>query len=338
MHLREVIHHRHQGGDGHVVQLLKAIGLAALLGICNIAAAQGYPGKQLRLVVPFPPGGPVDVTGRLIAQKLGDSSGQTVIVDNRIGAGTIIGTELVVKSAPDGHTLLIVPTQIAINPSMYAKLPYDTLTDLAAVTQMTYQPFLLIVNPAVPAKTVRELIALAKAKPGALNCASSGIGGANHLACELFNTMAGTKITHVPYKGAAPAITDLIGGQIQVYFPNPITAIQHINSGKLRALAITGKQRASMLPDLPTVAESGVPGYEAGTWFGVFAAGTTPRDIVRRVQQEFARVLQLPDVRQNLTAEGGEIIASTPEQFATYLKAEIIKWGEVVKFSGAKAE
>ena len=338
MHAREFICNLHRNPHQNVRPLRRAIGLVALLGTCGIAAAQGYPGKQLRLVVPFPPGGPVDVTGRLIAQKLGDSSGQTIIVDNRIGAGTIIGTEVVVKSSPDGHTLLIVPTQIAINPSMYAKLPYDTVTDLAAVTQMTYQPYLLIVNPAVPAKNVRELVALAKARPGGLHCASSGIGGGNHLACELFNTMAGTKITHVPYKGAAPAITDLIGGQVQVYFPNPITAIQHVTSGKLRALAITGKQRASLLPDIPTVAESGVPGYDAGVWFGVFAAGATPRDVVRRVQQEFARILQLPDVRQNLTAEGGEIVASTPEQFAVYLKAEIAKWGEVVKFSGAKAE
>ncbi len=318
--------------------LLNWLGGLALMALSAVCLAQGYPSKTMRLVVPFPPAGPTDITGRLIAQKFSESSGQTVIVDNRVGGATIIGTEFVVKSAPDGHTMLLMPVQVAINPSMFAKLPYDTLTDLTGVTQLTNQPYILIAHPSVPFRTVQELIAAAKANPGSVRCGSSGVGGGNHLACEMFNKMAGTQITHVPYKGAAPAMNDTIGGQVEIYMPNPIMAMQHVKSGRVRAIAITGSKRISLLPDLPTIAEGGIVGYDAGVWMGLFVPSATPRDLVRRIHQETLKILQLPDVRKNLTAEGGEIVGSTPEQFAQFMKAEVQKWGEIVKFSGAKAE
>lgn len=301
------------------------------------AVAQSYPTKQMRMVVPFPPAGPTDVTARMFAQKFQESSGQTVIVDNRVGGATLIGSEAVVRAPKDGHTLLFMPTQIAINPSLL-KPSFDTLTDLTPVTQLTYQPYMLVANPATPYKTVKELITYAKANPGGVRCASSGVGGGNHLACELLNKMAGTQITHVPYKGAAPALIDTISGQVEVYMPNPITAFQHVKSGKLRLLAFTGAKRIAVMPDIPTVAEGGVPGFDAGVFIGIHTTGGTPRDVVARIQQEASRFLKMPDIIKNLTSEGGEIIGSTPAQFDTFMRAEVAKWAEVVKFSGAKAE
>ena len=311
---------------------------AVLAGSAASAAAQGYPAKTLRIVVPYPPGGPVDMTARLMGQKFTDSSGQSVIVDNRSGASTIIGTELVVKSPPDGYTVLLNTSSIAINPSLYDKLPYDTLRDLIAVTEVTTQPFILVANPSTQFRTVKELIAAAKSKPGSIRCASAGVGGPNHLACELLNKMANIKITHVSYKGAAPALVDTLSGQVEIYMPNPVTTIKYIQAGKLQALAVTGTKRIGILPDLPTVAEAGLPGYDANVWMGMFVSAGTAPDMVRRIQQESARVLKLPEVQKALTSEGGEIIASTPEQFAAYMKAEIQKWREIVIFSGAKAE
>ncbi len=315
---------------------IKALSCAALLCAGITAHAQGYPSKQLRLVVPFPPSGPVDVTARMLAPKFQESSGQVVIVDNRVGGATILGADAVVKAPKDGHTLLFMPTQIAINPSLL-KLPYDTLTDLVPVTQLTNQPYILVAHPAAPFKTVKELIAVAKAKPGGVRCASSGVGGGNHLACELFNKMAGTQITHVPYKGAAPALIDTMGGQVEIYMPNPITAFQHVKSGKLRALAFTGAKRVSVLPDIPTIAET-VPGFDAGVFIGIHTTGGTPREVVQSIYRETSRFLKMPDIIKNLTSEGGEIVGSTPEQFDAFMRAEVAKWAEVVKFSGAKAE
>lgn len=313
--------------------------VAAVAGtLATTAIAQGYPSKSTRIVVPFPPGGPVDIAGRLIAQKLAESSGQTVLVDNRAGAGTIIGTEIVAKSNPDGHTLLIGTSQIVVNPFVYAKLPYNTATDLLPVTQISSQPYMLTSHPSLPAKTFKDVIALAKAKPGALHCASAGIGSGNHLTCELLNKMAGTQIAHVPYKGSIAALNDLVGGQVEMAFSNAMAAVPFVKAGKLQPLAITSKQRAKMLPDLPTVAESGFPGFEASVWFGVFVAGGTPRPLVQIIAQEVGRVLKNPDVSKVFTSEGGEIVASSPQQFAEYVKSELTKWSEVVKFADIKAE
>ena len=314
---------------------LACLGLAA---VATVAGAQGYPSKPVRIVVPYPASGPTDVTARLLAQKLIESSGRPAIVDNRPGAGGIIGCEIVVKSSPDGHTLLIMPTQVAINPSLYDKIPFDTLKDLAGITQLTAQPYILVAPTTAPFKTVQELIAVAKAKPGEVRCASSGIGGGNHLACELFNKMAGTKITHIPYKGAAPALVDTMAGRVEMYMPNPITALRQVEAGKLRALAFTGAKRVSMMPDLPTVAEAGLPGFEAGVWMGLFTSAGTPGAVVQQIYRETARILQLPDVRKGLTSQGGEIIGSSPEQFTTFMRTEVQKWAELVKLSGAKAD
>lgn len=313
---------------------LAGLALAAAVPLAN---AQTWPTKQIRLVIPFPPSGPTDFTGRLLAQKISESTGQSAIVDNKIGGGTVVGTDFVAKSPPDGHTILMMPVQVAIVPALYEKLPYDLLKDLTGITQLTMQPYLLVAHPATPYKTVKELIAFAKANPEKVRFASSGIGGGNHLAFELFNKMAGTKITHVPYKGAAPALNDLMGGQVEVYMPNPITAFQHVKSGKLRAIATTGLKRVPQLPDLPAVAET-LPGFDAGVWFGLYVPSATPRPVIQRIWQETQKMLQDPAVRKNLTSDGGDIIGSTPEEFAVFMKNEVAKWTEIVKFSGAKAE
>lgn len=299
--------------------------------------SQGFPTKPMRIVVPYPASGPTDVTARIVGQKLSESFGKPVVIDNRPGAGGIIGCDIVAKSNPDGHTLLVMPVQVAINPALYAKMPFDTLKDLRAVSQLTTQPYLLVVPVTAPFRTVKELIATAKSRPGELRCASSGIGGGNHLACELFNKLAGTKITHIPYKGAAPALVDTMAGRVEMYMPNPITALKQVEAGKLRALAVTGLKRIDVLPDLPTVAEV-LPGFDAGVWMGVFVPGATPTPLVTLIQQETARILQQPDVRRGLTSQGGEIVASTAPQFAAFMQAEVRKWAEMVKISGAKAE
>jgi tripartite-type tricarboxylate transporter receptor subunit TctC len=299
--------------------------------------AQGFPSKPMRIVVPYPASGPTDVTARVLGQKFSEASGRPVVVDNRPGAGGIIGCEIVARANPDGHTLLIMPVQVAINPSLYEKMPFDTLKDLAPVSQLTMQPYILVAPMSAPFRTVKELIATAKARPNELRCASSGIGGGNHLACELFNKMAGTRITHIPYKGAAPALVDTMAGRVDMYMPNPITALKQVEAGKLRAIAFTGLKRVDAVPELPTVAET-LPGFDAGVWMGLFAPGATPPALLRQIQQETARFLQQPDVRRSLASQGGEIVASTPEQFATFMQAEVKKWAEMVKLSGAKAE
>ncbi len=306
--------------------------------LAGSAWGQGFPTKAARIVVPFPPSGPVDIAGRLIAQKLTEQSGQTVIVENRAGAGTIIGTEVVAKSPPDGHTLLIGTSQIVVNPFVYQKLPYNTATDLLPVTQISSQPYMLTAHPSLPAKNFKDMLVLARTKPGALHCASAGIGSGNHLTCELLNKMAGTQIAHIPYKGSIAALNDLVGGQVEVAFSNAMAALPFVKSGKLQPLAITSRQRVKMLPDLPTVAESGFPGFEASVWFGVFVAGGTPPALVRSIAQETGRALKHPDVSKVFTAEGGEVVASSPEQFTEYVKSELTKWSEVVKHAGIKAE
>jgi tripartite-type tricarboxylate transporter receptor subunit TctC len=309
------------------------------LALPNVAAAQSYPTKPVRLVVPFPAGGTTDILARAMAQKLSEALGQQFVVDNRPGAGGNIGADIVAKSAPDGYTLLMgtVGTQ-AINPSLYAKMPYDAAKDFAPVILVAGVPNVLVAHPSVPAKTVAELIKLAKDKPGAINFASSGNGTSIHLSGELFKVMTGVQMSHVPYKGSAPAITDLLGGQVQIMFDNLPSAMPHIKAGKLRAIAVTSTKRAPALPDVPTIAEAGVPGFEASSWFGILAPTGTPRDIVLKINAEGNKALNSADMKEKLLAQGAEAVGNTPESFSDYIKAETVKWAKVVKDSGAKVD
>jgi tripartite-type tricarboxylate transporter receptor subunit TctC len=301
------------------------------------AAAQQYPTKPVRFVVPYAAGGATDLIARTIGEKLSASLGQPVVVDNRPGAATLLGAQLVAKAEPDGHTLLMATsTTLAINASLYSKLPYDPVKDFAPISLVIQHPFVLLANPGVPAQSVKELVALAKSKPGQLAYASGGSGSFPHLAMAMFQSMTGIDVIHVPYKGSAPALTDLMGGQIAMMFDN--TALNYVKGGKIRALAVTTKQRLSVMPDVPTLAEAGVPGYELAAWQGVIAPAGTPRPVVDRLNSEIVRLLQLPDVQARLTADGGQIITSTPDQFAAYIKTEIGRFAKVVKDSGAKVE
>jgi len=301
------------------------------------AAAQTYPVKTVRMVVGFPPGGPTDVLARIVAQKLGESWGQQVIVDNRAGASGMIGAELVARAAPDGYTLLMVPVTFAVTPSLFSKMNYDSERDFAAVAQVAAAPFILVVHPTLPVKSVKDLVALARARPGQLNYASASTGGMPHLAGELFNLMAGVKMVHVPYKGAAPATTDLLAGQVQLMFNNMLSAMPQVKAARLRALAVTSTRRSNALPELPAIAET-LPGYEASGWYGLLAPAATPREAVARINSETSRIMKLPEVAQRLAGDGVEAVGTTPEQFAAYLRAEIAKWGKIVKTAGIKAD
>jgi len=319
---------------------LHRFALGALLAlVATAASAQTYPTKPIRLVVPFPPGGATDILARDVAQKLTEAWGQQVIVDNRPGAGGNIGSELVAKSAPDGYTLEMgtVGTH-AINASLYAKMPYDHVKDFVPVILVAGVPNVLVVNPAVPANSVAELIAYAKANPGKLNFASSGNGTSIHLSGELFKFMAGVQMTHVPYKGSAPALQDLIGGQVQLMFDNLPPSLPQIKAGKLRALAVTSLARAPALPDVPTMAEAGLPGYEASSWFGVLAPAGTPPAIVTKLNAEIAKWLATPEAKEKLSKQGANAAGGTPEDFAKHIAAETAKWAKVVKDSGAKID
>ena len=316
-----------------------ALAFAALASIAMPAQAQTYPTKPIRLVVPFPAGGTTDILARAVAQKLSETLGQQVIVDNRPGAGGNIGSELVARSAPDGYTLLMgtVGTH-AINVSLYPKLPYDPVKDFTPIVLMAGVPNVLVVNPSLPARSVSELIAYAKANPGKLNFASSGSGTSIHLSGELFKVLTGVQMTHVPYKGSAPALTDLVGGQVQLMFDNLPSSLAFIKAGKLRALAVTSKTRAAALPDVPTMVEAGVPDFEASSWFGILAPAGTPRDIVVRINAEVAKWLATPDAREKLAGQGAIAAGGAPEDFARHIASETAKWARVVKASGAKVE
>jgi len=304
-----------------------------------LAADAPWPARPIHLVVPYPPGGPLDTVARLTAQKVSADLGQPIVVDNKAGAGGNIGADLVAKAAPDGYTVLLgaVATH-AINPTLYASIPYDAQRDFEPVTQLASTPNVLIVNPSLPVKDVREFIAYAKAHPGALNFGSGSTGSAGHLAGELFKRMAGVEMTHVPYKGAAPAMQDLIAGQVQVMFDNLASALTQIRAGKVRALAVTTAKRTPLAPDLPTIAESGLAGFDINTWFGLFVPARTPRAIVQRLHDEFVKALEQPDVREKMLALGAEPVGSTPEQFAAYVKSEAAKYAAVVKASGARVD
>jgi tripartite-type tricarboxylate transporter receptor subunit TctC len=311
---------------------------AAALALCAAPlCAQNYPTKTVRIVVPFSPGGSTDVTARILAQKLTDAWRQQVIVDNRAGAGGNIGADSVARAAPDGYTLLLATTGVmAINHKLYKSLSYDSQRDLAPVTQIGALPLILIVHPSLPAKSVKDLVAMAKAKPGELAFASSGVGSATHMTAELFRMMAGVDMVHVPYKGSGQAMTDLISGQVGVAFDQITSSIAHVQSGKLRALAVTSAKRFPSVPNLPTVAEAGVTGYESVSWNGIAAPARTPRDIIDRIQGEVARALQQPDMKERFLKDGIEPIGSTPEQFAAHIKSERAKWEKVVERAGIK--
>ena len=304
----------------------------------SAAAAQPYPQRPIRLVVPYSAGGSTDTVARIVGQRLSERLGQQVVVDNRTGAGTLIGTGIVAQSAPDGYTLLMATPPLAINPALYPKVPYVLERDFAPVTNIAASSNLLVVHPSVPAHSVRELIALLKAHPGKYNYGSSGIGGASHLATALFASMAGVDAVHVPYKGGAPAVADLVAGRLNIMMANLTTAQPYIRAGRLRALGVGTKQRTPLFPEMPTLAESGVPGYEANNWNGMVAPRGTPRAVVERLHKEVVAVLGEPAIAERLTRAGLDPIGDTPAEFSKYLKAEAGKWEKVVKSAGIKAE
>ena len=313
--------------------------LIAALGAGLAACAYGYPDKPIRLLLPYPPGAGSDVIARLLAQKLSDNVGQQILVDNRGGAGGNIGMELAAKASPDGYTLVLALTsQLAINPGLYPKLPYDPVKDYAPIALLASAPYVLVIHPALAAATVRELIVLAKSRRGGLTFASAGNGSGAHLAAELLKSMAGIDMVHVPYKGAGPALPDLIAGQVQLMFATHSASGQHVRAGRLRALAVTTAKRSSALPDLPTIAESGVPGYDSSVWYGLLAPARTPARIITRLNGEVIRVLNSTDLRDRIRIEAVEPIGSTPEFFAGYIRSELAKWAQVVKGSGAKID
>ena len=317
----------------------KLLVLVLLSSLGSVAAAQNYPSKPIRLIVPFVAGGGTDITGRIIGQKLAGILGQPIVVDNRAGAGGVIGADLVAKALPDGYTLLLgSPGPLTINPVLSPKMPYDSLRDFAPVSLATISPFMLVVHPAVPVTSVQQLIALAKAKPGALNYGSAGNGSVAHLAAEQFKALAGVEIVHVPYKGSIPALNDLLAGQTQVQFENLPIVLAHIRSGKLRALAAGTKQRSALVPELPTMIEAGVPGYEASTAFGILAPARTAPSIVTKLNREITQILALPDVKERLSSMGLEPAGGPPARYAEHMRAELAQNARVVKAAGIKIE
>ncbi len=303
------------------------------------APAQTFPTKTVRMVVPFPAGGPTDIVGRTIGQKLGETLGQPVVIDNRAGAGGVIGTEQVAKSPPDGYSLLLGSISgLAVAMSLYPNRGYDSLRDFAPVTQAVTVTNILVVHPALPVRNVRELLALARAKPGMLNYASSGSGTVTHLAGELFKTLGHVNIVHVPFKGGAPALTALMSGEVQMSYENSLIVVPHIKSGKLRALAVTGAQRSKLMPELPTIAEGGLPGYAASGWYGFVVPAAVPKDIVARLTADITRILHMPDVVERLSGQGAEPVGGTAEQFGAFIRSEIEKWTRLVKTANMKAD
>ena len=312
---------------------------ALAFGLCaSPALGQTYPSKPVRFVVPFPAGGTTDLLTRVLAKKLNETWGQSVLVENRPGGGTNIGMDYVAKSPPDGYTVVLGSPAVAINPTLYSSMPYDPAKELAPVTMLAAVPNILVVHPSIPADSVRSLITVAKAKPGQLDYASSGNGSSQHMSAELFKYMAKIDMTHVPYKGVAPAMTDLVGGHVTLMFAPMVTAQPHYKAGRLRALAVTTAKRSPAEPIIPTIAESGFPGYEAISWNAILVPARTPKDIIDRLHGDIVKVLRMPDVKALYSSQGAEAIGDTPDQLGAYIKAETSKWAKIVKSSGARVD
>jgi tripartite-type tricarboxylate transporter receptor subunit TctC len=315
---------------------LTALLLAAL--ICGSVPAQQYPARTIRFVSPFPPGGGNDTLSRLIGDKLSEQMGQRIIVDNRPGANTILGTEILAKSPPDGYTFALVPNTFSTNPSFYPRLPYDTLRDFTPVGQVAQSPQMLVVHPSLPVKTLKDLLALARARPGQVSYGTSGNGSVGHLATLLLGTMTGISFLHVPYKGTATAVNDLMGGHIPLMMSSMLATLPQVRAGRLRAIALTSAQRAKTIPEVPTIAEAGVPGYETTLWYGIIAPARTPEAIVKRVNAELAAALRNPDVIEKLSTQAVEPFHTSPEQFATLIRVELEKWAKVIKAGAIKID
>jgi tripartite-type tricarboxylate transporter receptor subunit TctC len=313
--------------------------LTAMLIMASAAPAQTYPIRPIRWVVTYPPGGPTDVVARAIGAKLTEAWGQQIVIDNRAGAGGVIGTDIAAKAVPDGYTLLFgTSAGLTINPALNSKLPYDAVKDFAPVSLLVLNPQILVVHPAVPVNSVKELVALAKARPGQLNYASVGLGSPNHMGMELLKALTGIDIVHVPYKGTGPAITDLLGGQVQVMFNSMPSVIPLVASGKLKGLAVGSVQRSPAVPDIPTVAEAGVPGFENVTWYGMFAPAKTPHDIIVKLNKQVVQILASPEMAQRLASQGAEPRSSTPEELTKFMRVESERWKKVIKTAGIKVE
>ena len=311
---------------------------ALLVCTSGLASAQ-YPAKPIHLIVPFPPGGGNDTVARAIGQQISPELGQPVVIDNKPGAGGSVGAELAAKAAPDGYTLFLAGVgSHVVNPNVHKKLGYDPLKDFAPITLIASAPSVLVVNPRVPAQNIAEFTAYARAHPGVLNYASNGTGSAAQLAAAMYETMAGVKMVHVPYKGIAPALTDLLGGEVQLMFGTVVALVPHIQAGKLRALAVTGKKRSPLIPDVPTLRESGLPEYEAGSWYGIEAPAGTPRAIIDQLNAVIVKALKQPDVAKRLATDGAEVIGSTPEEFGAHIKADLERVGKIVRAAGIQAE
>ncbi len=324
--------------DGFMMHAALSLALAFTLAASTSALGQGYPVKPVRLVVPVAPGGGTDILARTVSPKLSESLGQLVVIENRSGAAGNIGTEFVAKSAPDGYTLLLVNTAFGVNPNLYRNLAFDAVRDFAPITHLTSSPLLLVAHPSLPVKSVRQLITLAKARPGEINFASPGSGQSPHLAGELFNTMAGVKMVHVPYRGGGAALTDLLGGHITLYFGGIISTLPHARSGKLHMLAVTSLQRSRSLPDVPTIAESALPGFETIGWYGILAPAGTPREIIAQLSAALMKIMTLPDLQARMFEDGSQPVGGSPAQFAAFIRSELTKWSKVVRESGARID
>ncbi len=327
-----------------MVAVLRLLSWTAALFACVNASAlaqsgtSNFPNKPIRLIVPFAPGGSNDIMARIIGQKIGESVGQTVIIDNRGGASGIIGTDLAAKAAPDGYTLLMMSLTLAVNPSLFKKLPYDTGKDLLPVSLVASAPLILVVHPSLPVKTLKDFIAHAKANPGKLNFGSGGPGTTPHLAGEMLKSMAGLQMTHVPYKGGGPALADLVGGQLQLMLENIPSTLPFVKSGKLRVLALSGLKRSPLVPEVPTLDEAGLKGYEIVGWNGLFLPAGTPNAIITRLHAETVKALALPDIKERLSGMGAEGVGNTPAQFSAFVKSEIRKWAQVARDAGLRIE
>jgi tripartite-type tricarboxylate transporter receptor subunit TctC len=323
------------------MMLHRATVCCVLVAACANGAAiaqSTYPAKPIRWIVGYTPGGVADMLARAVGQKLGETWGQQVVVENRPGAGTNIGTEVAAKAAPDGYTLFMPTVANAINVTLYPKLPFDILRDFVHITNFATVPGILVVHPSVPAKNVKDLIALAKAQPNALRHGSTGIGSPHHLAGEIFKSMSGVKMVHVPYRGASPALIDVVAGHIEIYFGAMVSTLPHVKSGRVRALGVTSLKRVAAVPEIPTISEQGLKGFETGSWFGVSVPTGTSREIVGRLHKETVRIIGLREIRDRMSSEGADFVGDTPEQFTAFLKSEIGKWGRAVKASGATPE